>query len=161
MTDLGPAERFVAGAIGRPGERVFIVHVVAAGRQLWFVAEKGQVATLAARSLELLAEANIIPDPEATAALVAAAELTEPDEVQFRIGTISLQVGNAELVTVQFDSVDEDDAVVFVVAPEQLQAMAVKALEVVGKGRPICPDCRLPKDPDGHRCPSGNGHHPA
>ncbi|MDH3307475.1 MAG: DUF3090 family protein [Acidimicrobiia bacterium] len=160
MRELGPAERFATGAVGPPGERVFYAHVVANGHPYWFVAEKGQVAALAARALELLAEANVLPDPDSVAALLIEAELGEPGEVVFRIGSMALQIDATELVTVHMVSVEDDEAVSFIVAPEQLQAMALAGLDVVGQGRPLCPDCRLPMNPAGHRCPSSNGHHP-
>lgn len=160
MRDLGPAERLVAGAIGPPGERVFYVSVVAGGNAVWLVAEKGQVAALGARALELLAEANVLPDPDAVAGLLSQAALSDPGEVEFRIGSMALQIDATEMVTLHIESVEGSDGISFVVAPEQLQAMALAALDVVGQGRPLCPDCRLPMNPDGHRCPSSNGHHP-
>ena len=56
-------------------------------------------------------------------------------------------------------SPDDEDSSTFVVTPEQFRAMALIAVEVVAAGRPICPRCGLPEDPDDHRCPSVNGHH--
>jgi uncharacterized repeat protein (TIGR03847 family) len=38
----------------------------------------------------------------------------------------------------------------------QARAMAVAGLAAVTAGRPICPLCQLPRDPEGHRCPSVN-----
>lgn len=162
MTEhFGPAERFAVGAIGEPGERTFLAHVVANAHSHWFVAEKGQIQALADYALEALARADILPDPEAMRHILSRLELDAPDEIDFRIGSISLAVQpTSDLITIEFTSVDESETVDFVVAPEQLQAMAIRGLDVVGKGRPICRDCQLPMDPDGHQCPSTNGHHP-
>ncbi len=159
MRELGPAEGFVAGAIGEPGRRTFIIEVVTGGVARWFVCEKGQVEALARRALEVLVEANVIPDPDSVEQIVGRTELGAEQDSEFRVGTMTLRYSlDGELVVVELNSVDEEDSVSFLVAPEQLQAMALKGLTVVGKGRPICERCRLPKNPDGHECPSTNGH---
>lgn len=160
MRSLGPAEHLVAGAVGEPGRRTFYIHVVANGVPVWVLAEKQQVAALGEQAIHLLAESDIVANPDAVDQILPRLELVDPDEPDFRVGRMALSVsGDRELVTVIIQSDEEDDGVEFEVAPEQLQAMALKALEVVGQGRPICELCRLPKDPEGHRCPSSNGHH--
>ena len=40
----------------------------------------------------------------------------------------------------------------------QAAAFAERARELVEAGRPPCPLCSLPMDPDGHICPRTNGH---
>ncbi len=42
----------------------------------------------------------------------------------------------------------------------RVQAMAFveRARALVRAGRPLCPMCSQPKDPDGHVCPRSNGH---
>jgi uncharacterized repeat protein (TIGR03847 family) len=158
--DLGPAERFAAGALGTPGRRRFLLQVDAAGGRHSYLLEKGQLVALARRSLELLSENGIVPDRQAVELLVERGlEVDEPEDVAFRVGDMSIQLQESELVTVVLDSAgDETDGASFVVAPEQLQAMAVTALEVAAQGRPLCPRCRLPMDPEGHECPAVNGH---
>jgi uncharacterized repeat protein (TIGR03847 family) len=42
--------------------------------------------------------------------------------------------------------------------PGQLRALGEQARDVAGKGRPLCPLCQRPIDPEGHFCPGGNGH---
>ena len=161
MNDVGPAERFFAGAVGEPGARTFFIEVVSASESYWVLCEKGQVAALGARALELLAEAGSMPDPDAVDMLMNRSELSEPGEVLFRVGAMSLSLtSGSELITVELANVeDEEDGLTFVVAPEQVQAMGLKALDVVGQGRPICPDCRLPMLDD-HKCPARNGNSP-
>ena len=39
------------------------------------------------------------------------------------------------------------------------RAFARQALTVVAAGRPPCPLCGNPLDPEGHVCPRANGHH--
>jgi uncharacterized repeat protein (TIGR03847 family) len=43
---------------------------------------------------------------------------------------------------------------------DQVRSFVLHALAVVDEGRPICPLCNLPMNPEGHDCPAGNGHHP-
>jgi hypothetical protein len=49
------------------------------------------------------------------------------------------------------------DSVDFEVDLDQLYAMAIHAREAVVAGRPQCPRCALPLDPEGHVCPASNG----
>lgn len=159
MRDLGPAEEFVAGAVGEPGRRHFYIQVTAASETLWFPAEKQQVAALGAQALTLLAAAELVADAAAVAAIKAGLAVLPPDSETFRVGGIQVAVLESELIAIVISSPEEDEAVRFLVAPEQLAAMASHALEVVASGRPICPRCQLPMDADGHRCPAVNGHH--
>lgn len=161
MKDLGPAEYFAAGAVGEPGQRHFYLEVAAAGKKLWFPAEKQQVATLGAQSLTLLTAGEIEPDLKSVADIRADLSISAPDEESFPVGSIQIAILESELISVVLTSIDQDETVRFLVAPEQLQAMAEYALEIVAAGRPICPRCQLPEEPEGHRCPSTNGHHPS
>lgn len=158
VEDLGLAERFTAGAVGAPGRRRFYLAVQAAGRVLTFVTEKAQVEALAVQGTEILDRHDIVADDDAVDALVAGGAAIDPGdgEERFRVGEIAVNVAPSELMTLVLTSVDEDEAVAFVVAPEQFRAMAEVALEVVAAGRPPCPWCRLPMDPDGHECPARN-----
>jgi uncharacterized repeat protein (TIGR03847 family) len=162
VDDLGPAERIAAGAVGEPGQRRFYLQIVAGGQSTSLLAEKLQVAALAEQGLAILAERGITSEQEAVDRLIAdGLPVEDPGEgnERFRVGDISISLGGSELLTVDISSIDETDAVSFVIAPEQFQAMAQVALEVVQQGRPLCQWCQLPMDPDGHKCPSRNGHH--
>ncbi len=156
---LGPAERFAAGAIGEPGKRSFFLEVVAGGMSHSFPCEKDQVAELAGQGLQILIAAGLVPDQEAVSRLIRSGlQVSDPEKPRFRIGSIGLGVTENEFITLQVGALEGEESVSFVVTPEQFQAMAVVALEVVASGRPICPRCSLPEDPQGHDCPSVNGH---
>jgi hypothetical protein len=160
IEDLGPAERLAAGAIGQPGQRRVFLEVTAGGRTHSFPCEKSQVGELAHQGLQLLSLANLDSDEEAVQRLVLSRlPITDPEQPKFRIGSIGIAVHESEFLSITFTSPDEEDSATFVVTPEQFRAMALIAVEVVAAGRPICPRCGLPEDPDGHRCPSVNGHH--
>ncbi len=161
MISLGRVSRFVAGAIGEPGDRTFLIEVEGDGPPRWYVLEKQQVAVLAERVLALLREAgHEVPG-------AAALELREPDVVDFRVGEIrmayvkSQQEVTVTLLPTEAEQSDDDAAaaegVEFEVSAEQLHAMAVHARGAVVAGRPSCPRCALPMDPGGHVCPASNG----
>ena len=72
VEDLGPAERFTAGAVGTPGRRTFYLAVRAGGRTLTFLTEKAQVEALAVEGSDILDRHGITADEEAVEALLAA-----------------------------------------------------------------------------------------
>lgn len=45
--------------------------------------------------------------------------------------------------------------------PGAARAFTKRALALISAGRPACPFCGLPLDPDGHVCPRTNGKRPA
>lgn len=158
IEDLGPAERFAAGAVGDPGRRRFFLAVQAGGRFLTFLTEKTQVEALAVQGIQILERHGIVADDTAVDALVAGWPVVdlEEGEERFRVGEIALSIAPSELMTLVLTSIEEDESVSFVIAPEQFRAMAAVALRVVAAGRPPCPWCGLPVDPDGHECPARN-----
>jgi uncharacterized repeat protein (TIGR03847 family) len=53
----------------------------------------------------------------------------------------------------------EDASVVrFWITRQQAAWLAGWSTEVVQRGRPICPQCGQPMEPEGHFCPKKNGH---
>lgn len=159
MRDLGPAEHFAAGALGEPGQRRFFIQVTAGGETVWFPAEKQQIAALGSQCIQLVTTADLTPDTDAVAKIRADLAITEPQNELFGVGGIQIAVLESHLIAVVITSPEEDESARFIVAPEQLQAMAEVAMAVVASGRPICPRCQLPEEPAGHRCPASNGHH--
>ena len=91
-----PPERFVAGAVGQPGERIFYLQATSSGRVTSVVLEKFQVSLLAERIDELLDEVlrrtGGSPEVPATApaALQDDAPLDLPLLEDFRVGAIAL-----------------------------------------------------------------------
>ncbi|MBO0653352.1 DUF3090 domain-containing protein [Streptomyces triculaminicus] len=183
-----PPDRFVAGTVGLPGRRTFFLQASAAGRTTSVALEKAQVEALAERVDELLDEVVRRTGGSAPVPAVAPVEFTDtaplesPVEEEFRVGTMALAwdgdgqrmvVEAQALVELEADT-DEDLAE----AEERLlqdelngppmlrvrltgtmaRAFAKRALEVVNAGRPPCPLCSLPLDPEGHVCPRQNGY---
>jgi uncharacterized repeat protein (TIGR03847 family) len=102
------------------------------------------------------------------------APLDVPVEEEFRGGTMALAWDGAagEVVVEVFavppqqesgatpEEADTDDSDVMRVrvGAAYARAFVSRAERVVAAGRPPCPLCGLPLDPDGHVCPRMNGH---
>ncbi|WP_069814212.1 DUF3090 domain-containing protein [Streptomyces sp. TP-A0874] len=183
-----PPDRFVAGTVGLPGRRTFFLQASSAGRSTSVALEKAQVAALAERIDELLDEVvrrtgGSAPVPAVAPAEVAdTAPLDTPVEEEFRVGTMALAWdGEKQCMVVEAQALVELDAESeeeLAEAEERLiqddqngppilrvrisgsmaRAFAKRALEVVNAGRPPCPLCSLPLDPEGHVCPRQNGY---
>jgi uncharacterized repeat protein (TIGR03847 family) len=55
---------------------------------------------------------------------------------------------------------EEDKAAVirFWCSRKQARQLGAWAAEVIKRGRPLCPQCGEPMQPEGHFCPKKNGH---
>jgi uncharacterized repeat protein (TIGR03847 family) len=167
-----PPDRFVAGAVGQPGERTFYLQATSAARVTSVVLEKFQVSLLAERLDELLDEVlrRTGGSPEVPAAapvgLQDDAPLDLPLLEDFRVGAIALAWdGDGGMVVIEAveplaDDVPADGPGVLRVriTPGAARAFAQRAAKIVAAGRPPCPLCGLPLETDGHICPRQNGH---
>jgi uncharacterized repeat protein (TIGR03847 family) len=171
-------DRFLAGTIGQPGEREFYLQVVKGRRVLSVACEKQQVAILADRLDSLIGEVARRFGAEPPATLEPAdgpPPLTTPVDAEFRVGTMGLVWDGAgsqiivELLALTDEEVGEDmvledredgpDALRVFLTLAEAQGFARGAQTVVAAGRPPCPLCGNPLDPDGHICPRLNGYH--
>ncbi len=171
-------DRFVAGTVGQPGSRTFYLQARDGNRIVSVVLEKVQVALLAERLTQLLAEvrergANVPLEP--APADLDTAPLDEPINETFRVGTMAIVWdGEDESILVEAramsedgeaaedlaepnDDDDESDVVRVHLSPRKALAFARRALEVVAAGRPPCPFCGQPLNPEGHICARRNG----
>ncbi|MEU6736732.1 DUF3090 domain-containing protein [Streptomyces physcomitrii] len=183
-----PPERFVAGTVGLPGRRSFFLQASAGGRVTSVALEKTQVAALAERMDELLDEVVRRSGGSASVPAVSPAEISDtapldaPVEEEFRVGTMALAWDGDEQrmvveaqALVELEAESEDDLAEAEEAllqddengppmlrvrltGTQARAFAKRALDVVNAGRPPCPLCSLPLDPEGHVCPRQNGY---
>ena len=170
-------DRFLAGTIGQPGEREFFLQV-ADGRRIFSVAcEKQQVAVLADRLGSLITEVAKRFDVNAPTFSAGGDDLTltTPVDAEFRVGTMGLAWDGeesqviVELLALSEEEVGEDivledredgpDALRVFLSLAEAQDFARRAELVVSAGRPPCPLCANPLDPEGHICPRLNGYH--
>lgn len=169
-------DRFVAGTVGQPGNRTFYLQAVHDERVVSVVLEKQQVAVLAERIGALLVEINrrfgtpLPPETEVD----DLSPLVTPVDAEFRVGTMGLgwdseaQTVVVELLAVtdaEFDasvvlddSEEGPDAVRVFLTPESARQFATRSHHVISAGRPPCPLCDEPLDPDGHICVRTNGY---
>jgi uncharacterized repeat protein (TIGR03847 family) len=63
-------------------------------------------------------------------------------------------------VEVSIASTDEEDSLELTLSAEWAGALAIAVTRLVEAGRPLCPLCGGPLDPQGHDCPRTNGHRP-
>lgn len=175
-----PPERFVAGTVGEPGQRAFFLQASGGGRLVSVALEKLQVSALAERLDELLDEVRRRQGGDSPVPAVAPPQLEDvapldgPIEEEFRVGTLALAWDDDEsLVIIEAQSVIDTegdpaaapsdaetaaDMLRVKLSPAVARAFAKRALRVVAAGRPPCPLCGNPLDPQGHICPRQNGH---
>jgi uncharacterized repeat protein (TIGR03847 family) len=179
--EFDPPDRFVAGTVGEPGQRTFFLQATGGGRVTSVALEKTQVAALAERVEELLDEVLRRSGGTAPVPAVAPTELDDnaplsaPILEEFRVGTMALSWdGDDERVVIEAQAMvtetGEEEPLVEGDDPEapallrvrltgtMARAFVKRALSVVSAGRPPCPFCGLPLDPDGHICPRANGY---
>ena len=171
-----PAERFVVGTVGVPGERTFFIQAREKNRLVSVSLEKAQVSALADRILQILREVRS-SEPLATFERVVGDDqpLESPIDEEFRVGVIGLAyVTDRQLIEIDMQAIAEsqsesdelieidtegDQDILRVLLPlGYAESFAKRANIVVGAGRTPCPFCGGPIDPAGHLCPRANGY---
>ena len=176
-------DRFVTGTVGPAGNRVFYLQAREGARITSVSLEKVQVAALAQRLDQLLDEldrrgiegAAEVSDTEALARGDLTA-LDEPINEVFRAGTLSIGwdtednilLIEARELTDDEDEDDEDlsddeddegpDVMRVRITAAAARRLVERAVRILSSGRPPCPLCGQPLDPQGHLCPRRNGH---
>ena len=169
-------DRFIAGTVGEPGNRTFYLQAVHDKRVVSVMCEKQQVAVLAERISALLTEVNrrfgtpLPPESD----VIDLSPLVMPVDAEFRVGTMGLGWdAEAQSVVVELlavsdtaydasvildDAEEGPDAVRVFLSPESAQEFAARSSRVISAGRPPCPLCDEPLDPEGHLCVRTNGY---
>jgi uncharacterized repeat protein (TIGR03847 family) len=170
--DLLEADFVTVGTVGEPGHRTFYLQVRNADETVTLKLEKQQVAALAQFLSDLLSDLPALPTPPPEAP-----GLTEPVVAEWAIGTVQLgyeaPVDRFLIVAEEAVAVDPDlDPTLgaatpidpatarFTISCAQASSIAKRGFELVESGRPPCPLCGNPLDPEGHSCPRTNGHRP-
>jgi uncharacterized repeat protein (TIGR03847 family) len=172
--DLDAPDHFTAGAIGPPGQRVFYLQSREGGRVITLKVEKEHVRALAEYLGGLLARVKGAPAPAR-----GGAELLEPVQPVWDVGSIAVGydeprdrvvVEASELLEAEEDEEETRGEEAgeesgpppamarFRITRAQAAAFVDRANELMKGGRPSCPICSRPMDPEGHVCPRSNGH---
>ncbi|MGZ6270165.1 MAG: DUF3090 family protein [Candidatus Limnocylindrales bacterium] len=192
--EFDPPDRFVADAVGRPGQRSFYLQATSGRNVVTVAVEKAQVAVLAERLAAMLSELRRqgLALPESAIEAGDRSPLSEPIREEFRVGTLTMawdpeaervvlearamseegfdldevieaatagpeEAGAAEDEGVEDDE-EESDVVLVRLAPTDALAFVERAVRVLAAGRPPCPLCGAPLNPEGHLCPRRNGY---
>ena len=167
--DLRPVSHITTDAIGQPGKRVFYIQGWQNERTITIIVEKIQIQSLAVGLEQFLSEIQEkYPDlPEASSDYEEEnMRIHPPVDPLFRVGELGLGYDQdsdlAVLITHELLAEGQDPAeagiVRFWCTRSQLRAMCHWGMEVASHGRPLCPQCGQPMDPEGHFCPKKNGH---
>ncbi len=166
--DLDPVSFVTVGTMGPPGRRTFYLQATQGRTIVSVIVEKEQAWALA-ESLNQLLEALEERYPHRPGPVQDVdydMGLLQPTEVLWRVGQMGLGYDeDADLIVLiaqellfEEDEADEPQAVRFTATREQMRALSEHAAWVVEQGRPQCPLCGNPINPDGHFCPESNGH---
>lgn len=167
--DVRPVTHITTDAIGPPGKRVFYLQAWQEDRTITLIVEKFQIQSLTVGYEQFIAEINErFPDlPEASSDYEEdKMHIHPPVDPLFRTGEISLGYDSEDdlvvLIAQELQSEESDpeegSLVRFWCTRSQLRAMCHWGIEVAERGRPICPQCGQPEEPEGHFCPKKNGH---
>jgi uncharacterized repeat protein (TIGR03847 family) len=158
--DFETPDHFTAGAVGPSGQRVFYLQARQARHVVTLKCEKEQVRALGDYLATLLGRH---PAPSGEAPSDSA--LLEPLDPVWSVSALGAgydqDAGRVVLEARELteEETDDDAAIArFHITRGQAAAFVERVRDLMQAGRPICPACHQPKDPDGHVCPRGNGH---
>jgi uncharacterized repeat protein (TIGR03847 family) len=165
---LEPVDLITVDAIGSPGNRVFYIEGRKADEVVSLIIEKVQLQSLIASVDEFLAQI-MEKFPEQTIPEVDFSEkdmqIEPPVDPKFRVGEMGLTYdADCDMVNiiaremVLSEGQESGMVVRYGCTRQQLLALAHWGAIVVERGRPICPQCLQPMEPEGHFCPKKNGH---
>ncbi len=159
--EFGEATWIAADAIGRPGQRRFRLVVHSQPETAWLWCEKEQLTALSIATEQVIFQFGdtISRDWEGS----PAPDNPPSPTVEFVVGRLALGFDQEQSVfalLVYDREVEDEDApatLVCRVSKTQLKALADQIVELAAAGRPRCPLCGAPVNPEGHTCPRSNG----
>lgn len=169
-------DRVVIGTVGRPGSRTFYLQA-RTGRRTTSVALEKEWAAVLAEKIDVILDELLAEDQnpfsvpaEALPELVDDDPVEQPVEEDFRLGSMRLSWDprTAQIVVEAFplvevespeeaeavDGTEPEEALIIRMPVGTARAFAERTRRVVRAGRPACPRCGEPMDPDGHDCPA-------
>jgi uncharacterized repeat protein (TIGR03847 family) len=165
---LDPVDHITVDAIGSPGNRVFYIEGRKDDEVISLIIEKVQLQSLIEGVDDFLEQIKEkFPDRPQVEVEFSEKEMQiqPPVDPKFRVGEMGLAFdADRDIVNIiaremAFDGDEETGSIVrFGCTRQQLLALARWGAIVVERGRPICPQCLQPMEPEGHFCPKKNGH---
>jgi len=184
LIEMDPVDRITTDAVGPAGQRTFYLQGRRGEQLVTLLVEKQQVQLLSASVVEILAQIGketgqgpsedemgldepIIPEWRAGRLsigyhderdlLMLEAEELLPDAEEGADQAEGPEEGRGAPGAVDHTTV-EPQRVRFWATREQMLSLARHGANVCAAGRPLCPFCHNPLDPEGHQCPAMNGH---
>jgi uncharacterized repeat protein (TIGR03847 family) len=180
-------DRFVAGTVGQPGERTFFLQAREGNRMTSVACEKQQVSVLAEHLDRVLDEvqrrsAGQVDVPPASSTARDTDPLDAPINEEFRVGTMTIAWDpSIDRIVIELfsnvdvdeeerpqetsspaaeepDEIEADEVFVVKITASYARDFVARAQALVAAGRPSCPFCLQPIDPQGHICPRANGY---
>lgn len=170
MHDFGKVESFEAEAFGQPGRRTFRLRIRSGAQAASIWLEKEQLGALSLAMRRVLAQVSEGRASEPSSPPELSSDFPERADVEFKVGRLGLGYDDSEDMLILFayrleeaaadDDEEEDKTPELTCRLSQAQSRSFSdaADAIVAAGRPICPLCGGPIDPDGHVCPRSNGH---
>jgi uncharacterized repeat protein (TIGR03847 family) len=158
--DFGRALSIDAEAVGQPGNRRFRLLVQSTGQSASVWMEKQQLAGIGEwfeETIQRLDREQPGSEPDEEPGPIAAIY-----DVEFTVGQIGLAYQEEANVFVlqcfDLQSGAQDPRFRCLLTRGQARVLSAKIVRVVAGGRPICPLCAMPMEPEGHHCARSNGH---
>lgn len=161
--EFDAVDRFTTGTVGEPGARVFFLQVVFGTEVTSFRLEKQQVQALVDYLAGLLSDLPQAPEADVPTEM----DLIEPTIEEWVVGSIGIAYDeDAQRFALLLEEVGADDEgfgedagrARIGLSIGQATALVPHAASLLDAGRPPCPLCNRPLNPDGHRCARLNGH---
>ncbi len=148
-------DKIMVGVRGDVGNRLFLFQVREGRRLAIIKCEKIQLAALGEWISQVIGELgrpDRLPDDFT---------LEAEYESDFVAGDIAVSLDEeAQAIDVTMESIEEDSSLNVRLSREWAAGLAIAIVRLVKAGRPLCPLCGGPLDPQGHDCPRTNGHRP-
>jgi uncharacterized repeat protein (TIGR03847 family) len=163
---LDPVDHVTVDALGKPGQRVFYIQASKGEETISLIIEKFQLLSLLEGSEEFFKEIyDRFPELEIPSVNLQSEgmHIQPPVDTLFRVGDMGLAYDEKRDLACIFAHegllTGESGRVVrYWCTRAQLYAVTQWGKIVLESGRPICPQCGLPIEPEGHFCPKKNGH---
>jgi uncharacterized repeat protein (TIGR03847 family) len=170
--DFAAVDAIDAESLGTPGKRTFRVRIMRRDDSASLWVEKQQLAALG-EAIPRVLEQLESPDRHANQEATTIAYFPDTPTVEFKVGRLALGYAEQEdrlvIIAHALESAEEEDddednddtsAPTFTCrfTREQARLLSNSCADAVAGGRPLCPVCHRPIDPEGHLCPRANGH---
>ena len=169
---LDPVDTITVDALGKPGQRVFYIQGRKGEQTVSLIIEKIQLQSLIEGVSQFISEVStnfpdrVSPDEDFNEESMT---IQPPVDALFRVGDMGLAYDDdrdlvciiareLDLIPEEDTEEDEGNVVRYWCTRGQLAAMAIWGASVITRGRPVCPQCLQPMEPEGHFCPKKNGH---